>query len=69
MGAVGSLPAITLENNDKSRRLAEAENGFAGGVGGGTETAVEQSLGHKPLILLDVILMSLSDCRLDPSEG
>ena len=40
IGSEGIIPATTLENNEKIRRRAGAENGFAGGVGGGTGTGV-----------------------------
>ena len=43
-GGVKSSPDTTLENNDKFRRGERAENGFAGGYGGGKGTGVEQSL-------------------------
>jgi hypothetical protein len=41
IGAVGSLLATTLENNEKIRPSQQAETGFAGGVGGGKGTGVE----------------------------
>ena len=50
---VNSPPATTLENNEKFRPSERAENGLCREVGGATGTAVEQSLGRKPLILSD----------------
>ena len=44
MGAVGSFPATTLENNEKFRRRERAENGLCWEVGGGKGTGVEHSL-------------------------
>ena len=55
-GAVESLPATTLENNEKFRLRDRAENGLCREVGGGTGTAVEQSLGRNALILKDVAI-------------
>src|SRR4051812_18661862 len=62
-GAVGSLPATTLENNEKFRPNERAENGFAGGVGGATGTAVEQSLRRNALILLAGVIGCVSMTR------
>ena len=48
MVEVGSPAATTLENNEKFRPNDQAENGFAGGVGGGTGTGIQHSLIPKP---------------------
>jgi hypothetical protein len=59
MGAEGSPPAITFENNDKIWLSEQAENGFVGGVGGATGTGVEQSLGRNQLKLLEPVLRAV----------
>ena len=69
MGAVGSPAATTLENNEKFRPRERAENGFAGGVGGGTGTGVEQSLGRKPLKLNGQPFERLVTSSLRPAQS
>ena len=73
MGEVGSLPAITLENNDKFRRQERAGRGLFRKVGGGKGTGVEHSLPRKSLNLRDGGAASIrwvfNDVASSPTSG